>query len=88
MEGGRDVAIGSTWKDMLFGGDGNDRLVGGAGNDRLVGEGGSDALRGGAGVDYLDALDGEADRVINCGGGVDQPAQYDVGLDPAPISLP
>jgi Ca2+-binding RTX toxin-like protein len=61
-------------------GDGNDSITvshvlwstinGGPGNDRLVGGAGGDTLSGDAGDDFIDARDGQGDRVL-CGDGND-----------------
>jgi hypothetical protein len=63
----------------VFAGDGDDKLVGsagantldgGAGNDRITGGAGADTLFGGEGDDFIDARDGQRDRV-ECGPGND-----------------
>ena len=52
----------------------------------MIGGLGSDSLFGLSGADLLDAADGVADLVIDCGPGVDQAAILDAGIDPAPVS--
>lgn len=60
--GGRDRLRGRGGRDCLRGGTGADRLNGGAQSDRLA---------GGPGGDYLNARDGDRDRV-RCGPGSDR----------------
>lgn len=62
--------------------------TGAPGPERLIGGAGADSLFGLAGVDTLNAKDGEADTVINCGADADTAAVHDIGLDPAPVSCP
>ena len=89
----RDLVAGSTENvtatnggDTVAGNDSDNTLTGAGGNDRLTGGPGADRLRGGAGFDTLVANDGEKDFAIDCGADADAAAQYDAGLDPAPIS--
>jgi Ca2+-binding RTX toxin-like protein len=91
--GERDLVAGSTENvtgtnaaDALTGNDSDNTLTGVGGNDHLTGGAGADRLRGGAGSDTLVANDGEKDFAIDCGTDADPAAQYDAGLDPAPIS--
>lgn len=91
--GYRDLVAASTENvtatngaDTLTGNDLDNTLTGAGGNDQLTGGEGADRLRGGAGSDTLRAADGEKDFAIDCGADADPAAQYDAGLDPAPIS--
>jgi Ca2+-binding RTX toxin-like protein len=83
---GGDIVSGSHNADHLIGAGGNDTLHGGGGADKISGGNGKDFLYGDGGIDRLLAQDGTADRVIDCGPGADHPAQFDMGLDPAPVS--
>ncbi len=56
--------------DALWGFGGEDLLVGGPGDDELYGGAGEDVLLGGPGADFVEAADGEPDRVL-CGPGRD-----------------
>jgi Ca2+-binding RTX toxin-like protein len=83
---GVDSALGSHNRDVIDGGAGNDFLHGERGGDKIVGGSGKDVLWGDWGLDLLLAQDGMADIQIDCGQGVDHPAVFDVGLDPAPAN--
>ncbi len=80
-----DTLKGRAGADRIFGDEGRDRLIGGPGRDMLKGGPGRDVFRGGAGDDVLRAVDGERDRVIDCGPGKRDIAYIDRGLDPEPI---
>jgi Ca2+-binding RTX toxin-like protein len=91
---GSDVLNGGADADQADGGDGADRLAGNSGDDLLSGGPGSDLLLGGLGIDQLfgrggddvlDARDGGADDMIDCGGGALDQALLDAGVDPAPL---
>ena len=82
---GSDGVIGSHNRDVIFGGAHSDFLQGQGGHDKLVGQSGKDDLFGAAGQDLLLAQDGMGDGTIDCGPGLDPPALFDVGLDPAPV---
>ena len=71
--------------ENVTGGAGDDSLTGNGNANVLVGGLGADSLFGLRGVDLLDAADGVADVVIDCGREVDQAPLLDAGLDPAPI---
>ena len=71
--------------ENITGGAGDDTLTGNGNANILVGGLGADSLFGLRGVDLLDAADGVADVVIDCGREVDQAPLLDAGLDPAPI---
>jgi hypothetical protein len=45
----------------------------------------ADTLKGGADTVALRAVDGKADRLVDCGGNTDK-VYYDVGLDPEPVN--
>lgn len=74
--------------ENLTGGSGNDSLTGNDLANVLVGGLGADSLFGLAGVDTLNAADGIADTVIDCGADTDNVALSDSGIDPAPVSCP
>jgi Ca2+-binding RTX toxin-like protein len=67
---GADRLRGGYDDDTLRGGAGNDSLRGRQGDDRIVGGPGRDSLRGTSGNDWIDAADGQPDRV-RCGIGRD-----------------
>ena len=75
---------GGIGDDSLIGSSADDTgLIGGSGKDRLVGRAGRDRLYGDSGSDKIDAVDGERDRVIDCGRGSRDVAIVD-HRDPAP----
>jgi Ca2+-binding RTX toxin-like protein len=78
-------SVGASVED-LAGGAGGDSLTGNELDNALTGGAGSDSLFGLAGADSLNAADGLADAVIDCGASADPTAVFDLGLDPAPIS--
>lgn len=80
-DAGENQLIGGHGDDVLLGARGADRLYGGHGSDTLRGGGGADFLVGGADGDRLFARDGERDRRVDCGAGLDW-ARVDA-LDPA-----
>jgi len=75
---------GGRENDRLFGGTGDDEMHGYLGNDFVEGGPGADELMGGGERDTLNAADGEADVLIDCGGNTDR-VFYDVGIDPEPV---
>jgi hypothetical protein len=76
---------GSPLADALAGGAGDEIVCGFAGADTVAGGAGRDALFGGLGNDTLDARDGEADALIDCGGGTDTVEADSLALDPAAL---
>lgn len=74
-----DQVLGNN--ESLEGSDGPDVLVGDGGDNSLLGHLGADVLVGKGGDDFVDALDGQRDKQIECGGGEDE-ALTD-GADPA-----
>lgn len=87
---GADYVVGGSGNDTLSGLGGNDRLYGGPGDDLLQGdqaddylegEQGRDDMRGGPGSNSLDAADGIADVLVDCGGPPGPVFDYDDKLD-------
>jgi hypothetical protein len=72
----------------FWGSEMDDEIVGDDKANRLTGGGGEDSLSGEGGTDVIDARDGEADTLIDCGPGNNskEKAKIDEGLDPEPIS--
>jgi Ca2+-binding RTX toxin-like protein len=58
--------------ESLEGSDGPDVLVGDNGDNSIMGHLGADVLVGRGGDDFLDAIDGQHDKQIVCGGGNDE----------------
>ena len=81
---GADTIVAGPSDDHLRGGGGADILRGNAGEDLLSGKHGPDAFIGGSGDDRIKADDGDVDRAVRCGSGIDT-AEIDRGLDPTPI---
>lgn len=77
---GNDSIQGGAGADLLFGGPGDDLIVGGPGNDLIEGESGRDDMRGGSGRNRIDAADGIADLLVDCGG-VPEFLDFDKGKD-------
>lgn len=77
--GNDDRVLGSN--ESLEGSDGPDVLVGDNGENSLMGHLGADVFIGKGGDDYVDAVDGQRDRQIDCGGGGDSLAKD--GNDPS-----
>ena len=71
--------------EALEGSEGNDKMVGDSGNNTLFGHGGADIFLGKGGSDSIEAIDGEKDKLIDCGPGGDQGSSGDSD-DPAPKS--
>ncbi len=65
---GSDRLVGVS---SLEGTKGRDILIGDALHNGLLGHGGRDVFRAGGGNDYVDARDGAADKLIDCGAGRD-----------------
>jgi RTX calcium-binding nonapeptide repeat (4 copies) len=87
-----DVVRGRGGSDGLYNdpGPGSDVLSGGAGEDTIFGGPGADTLRGGPGNDQIDAADGDPsrtdrDRLIDCGEGLFDEADWDRVEDPMPV---
>jgi Ca2+-binding RTX toxin-like protein len=70
--------------ESLEGSDGPDTLIGDNGPNSFLGHLGADAFIGKGGKDFVDAIDGQRDKQINCGGGGDE-VQVD-SKDPRPSS--
>lgn len=68
---GNDAIQGNRGDDRLRGNAGNDLLQGAAGNDRLNGGSGVDRMIGGTGRDFINAVDGERDAVVDGRRGID-----------------
>jgi hypothetical protein len=64
------TASGGAGNDTLNGGSDDDVLAGGPDDDRLIGNGGIDDFFGQDGDDFLEAIDGNPER-LSCGGGTD-----------------
>ncbi len=77
--GNQDHVLGDN--ESLEGSDGPDVLVGDGGDNSLMGHLGADTFVGKGGDDFIEALDGQRDKQIECGAGDDE-AQRD-GNDPA-----
>ena len=67
---GSDTISGNGGDDRISAGSGDDTVTGDSGRDRIDGGTGSDDLNGGRGADGIDAVDGDADRIV-CGPGRD-----------------
>jgi len=65
-----EALAGLSGGDALWGLGGGDLLLGGSGDDELYGGAGTDVLLGGPGADFVEAADGEPDRIL-CGSGRD-----------------
>ncbi|HEY1285662.1 MAG TPA: calcium-binding protein, partial [Solirubrobacterales bacterium] len=70
VEGNNESLEGSDGPDVLIGDGGENSFLGHLGADKFIGKGGSD---------FIDAVDGRRDKLINCGGG----GHNDVMLDPS-----
>ena len=77
-----DQVLGNN--ESLEGSDGPDVLIGDNGDNSFLGHLGADTFIGKGGNDFIDAIDGQRDKVINCGAGNDE-VQKDRN-DPRPIS--
>lgn len=69
--GNADRILSSAGPDAIDGGSGRDTLIGGPGQDSVVGGSKGDVMRSGAGDDEVTAMDGHADRLVDCGPGHD-----------------
>jgi Ca2+-binding RTX toxin-like protein len=70
--------------ESLEGSDGPDVLIGDNGDNSLMGHIGADTFIGKGGDDFIEAIDGQRDKQIDCGAGNDE-AAHD-GKDPQEIS--
>jgi len=70
--------------ESLEGSDGPDVLIGNNKDNSFLGHLGADTFVGKGGSDFIDAIDGQHDQQINCGGGGDEVIKDH--SDPAPIS--
>jgi len=77
--GNQDQVLGDN--ESLEGSDGPDVLVGDGGDNSLMGHLGADVFVGKGGDDFIEALDGQRDKQIECGAGDDE-VQRD-GNDPS-----
>ncbi len=68
--------------ESLEGSDGPDVLIGDGGDNSMMGHLGADVFLGKGGDDFIDAVDGQRDKQIVCGGGDDEVIKD--GKDPAP----
>ena len=71
--------------ESLEGSEGKDKMIGDSSNNTLFGHGGADSFIGNGGSDSIEAVDGEKDKMIDCGPGGDQGASTD-SSDPKPTS--
>ncbi|MGH7357252.1 MAG: calcium-binding protein [Candidatus Rokuibacteriota bacterium] len=83
---GNDRVEGHHNSDVMDGGPGDDDMSAGDGADTVTGGSGSDSFALSSGDDTVLADDGEADGPISGGGGNDT-AFYDAGLDPTPSAV-
>ena len=67
---GKDRIDGRAGNDFIDGGGGDDILKGGPGDDELIGGGGKDTYLAGPGNDWINASDGQTEK-IDCGAGRD-----------------
>ena len=70
--------------ESLEGSDGPDVLIGDNGDNSMLGHLGADTFIGKGGDDFIDAIDGQHDTKIDCGGGDDEVVKD--AADPAPVS--
>ena len=70
--------------ESLEGSDGPDVLIGDGGENSFMGHLGADTFVGKGGDDFIDAIDGQRDKSIQCGGGGDDDVIKD-GMDPKPV---
>jgi Ca2+-binding RTX toxin-like protein len=70
--------------ESLEGSDGPDVLTGDDAANSILGHLGADTLLGKGGEDFLDAIDGQRDQRIDCGGGDDEALKD--SADPSPVS--
>jgi Ca2+-binding RTX toxin-like protein len=70
--------------ESLEGSDGPDVLVGNSGDNSFLGHLGADTFIGKGGNDFIDAIDGQHDKKIDCGPGDDEVIKD--SSDPAPVS--
>jgi Ca2+-binding RTX toxin-like protein len=70
--GNPDQVLGDN--ESLEGSDGPDVLVGDNGDNSLMGHLGADTFIGKGGDDFIEAIDGQRDKQIDCGAGNDEAA--------------
>ena len=68
--GNPDQILGNN--ESLEGSDGPDVLIGDNGDNSMLGHLGADTFIGKGGNDFIDAIDGQHDKAIVCGGGDDE----------------
>jgi Ca2+-binding RTX toxin-like protein len=71
--------------DALEGSPGPDTLIGDGGPNTFYGQGGADRFKGKGGQDFIDAVDGGRDKLLDCGPGAKEGASVD-RADPRPRS--
>jgi len=71
--------------ESLEGSDGADVLIGNNKDNSLLGHLGADTFIGKGGGDFIDAIDGQRDKKIDCGGGAKSGEVIKDSVDPAPI---
>ena len=74
--GNPDQVLGDN--ESLEGSDGPDVLIGDNGDNSFLGHLGADTFIGKGGNDFIDAIDGQRDKAIDCGGGDDDVSQGSV----------
>jgi Ca2+-binding RTX toxin-like protein len=74
--------VGSS-NESLEGSDGPDLLIGDSGSNSFLGHLGADTFVGKGGNDFIDAIDGKADKSINCGGSGEVLKDK---VDPSPVA--
>jgi hypothetical protein len=75
-KGGRDSLFGDTGKDDVYGGERSDRIQGGLGEDDLFGQSGND---------FVNAIDGQTNDLVDCGEGGNDIAGIDAFSIFAPV---
>lgn len=78
--------VGGSGADTLVGTSLANALTGAGGNDTLTGGLGADSFDGGADNDTVNAQDGVADALLECGAGTGDTLTRDIGVDPAPLN--
>jgi Ca2+-binding RTX toxin-like protein len=68
--------------ESLEGSNGPDLLIGDGGANSFFGHSGADSFFGRGGNDFIDAIDGQRDKVIDCGGGNDEVVRDRADPDP------
>jgi Ca2+-binding RTX toxin-like protein len=80
---GRMDRVGAD-NESLEGSKGPDVLIGDGGENSFFGHSGADSFIGKGGNDFIDAIDGQRDKLISCGGGGDDEVTLD-RADPSPV---